>query len=259
MAQALTLRLIARIIRRGARRETGRRSGEPLAEEVPVNKWFFIAPALVALVACNAPAPEAAQKSSQSVVSGCAYGEGYYCGGLVGLNVGTLYYCQNDQFTVSEECTDTCVIEAPGVADYCGSASGGASGSGSGGGGGGSAILEAALKYEGTPYVLGGPESCVPYSMMDCSCLTSTAVYEATGIDLPDNPYGQMEYGTPVDFYDLQPGDLVFFDTPECPDCLGHVGIYAGNGQVFHANTYTGTTAYGDMAYIEGYIGARRL
>lgn len=178
----------------------------------------------------------------------------------------TVRYCQNDSFTFVEQCNDTCIIAPPGEADYCGSASGGGAGAGGGGGGGGgasgggSAILEAAMKYEGTPYrVLGGPEACVPYSTMDCSCLTSTAVYEATGIDLPDDPYGQMEYGTPVDFYDLQPGDLVFFDTPECPACLGHVGIYAGSGQVFHANTYTMTTAMGDMAYIEGYIGARRL
>ena len=38
-----------------------------------------------------------------------------------------------------------------------------------------------------------------------------------------------VELGVPVSRSDLQPGDLVFFDS------LGHVGIYIGGGQFIHA------------------------
>src|SRR6188768_4069250 len=126
--------------------------GGAFAEEVPVKKTLGIALACLAVAACSSPPPEAAQTTSQAVLSGCAYGEGWYCGGTVGQTTGSLYYCKDDQFTLSETCADTCVIAPPGEADYCGSAS--ASGGG-GSGGGGSGILDAALKYEGTPYVLG--------------------------------------------------------------------------------------------------------
>lgn len=216
--------------------------------------------------ACATPNAEQEKKQKSAILQGCAYGEGWYCGGTVGQTVGALYYCQNDQFSLVEECTDTCIITAPGEADYCGTPSGGGGGGGAGGGGaaggggsgGGGSLLEAARKYEGTPYVLGGPEMCVPYEMMDCSCLTSTAAYEGLGMDLPDDPVAQLDYGTAVDFYDLQVGDLVFFDETG-GGFPTHVGIYSGNGMIYHSNSYTYTATEGEMKYIEGYMGARRL
>ena len=100
------------------------------------------------------------------------------------------------------------------------SSEGGGSGSGSGSGaepGSGSAtgkqVVEEALKYEGTPYVLGGPDVCVPGETMDCTCLTTT-VFREFGFDLPDAPMSLMDYGEPVEG-EPQAGDIHVWGDPE--------------------------------------------
>jgi hypothetical protein len=50
----------------------------------------------------------------------CPSGDGWYCGGSVGLDGGTLYYCTSGAYSVAQYCTAGCVIAPPGVADYCG-------------------------------------------------------------------------------------------------------------------------------------------
>jgi cell wall-associated NlpC family hydrolase len=117
-------------------------------------------------------------------------------------------------------------------------------------------VVAEVANYMGTPYVLGGWESCVPYEMMDCSCLTAT-VYQAFGFSLPDSPGGQMGYGTPVSGPPAA-GDLVFW-SEDGSGYITHVGIATGNGTVIHASAYEGFVTETAIEYIPGYVGATRL
>ena len=92
---------------------------------------------------------------------------------------------------------------------------------------GNGAVSSIALQYNGSPYVYGASG---PYAF-DCSGFTSY-VYAQAGISIGRTTYAQYAGGTKVS--DLQPGDLLFFNTV---GSLGHVGIYLGNGQMIHAGT----------------------
>ena len=128
---------------------------------------------------------------------------------------------------------------------------------GGGASGSGTSVIGEGQQYLGTPYVLGGMESCVPYDMMDCSCFTMT-VYSAFGIALPDSPGGQMGYGTPVSGAPMA-GDLLFW-SEDGSGYITHVGIAMGDGTAIHASTYTGNVTQGTpIDSIPGYAGARRL
>ena len=118
-------------------------------------------------------------------------------------------------------------------------------------------MISEGQQYLGTPYVLGGTESCVPYEMMDCSCFTMT-VYSEFGIALPDSPGGQMGYGTPVNGAPMA-GDLLFW-SEDGSGAITHVGIAMGDGTAIHASVYEGVVTQGTpIDAIPGYAGARRL
>ncbi len=109
----------------------------------------------------------------------------------------------------------------------------------SGGGGGGTyngpasgnarTAINFAYAQMGKPYVYGadGPSS------YDCSGLTEKS-WAAAGVDIGRDTYAQWGNLKHVSKSDLQPGDLVFFNS------LGHVGLYIGNGKMIHA-PHTGT------------------
>jgi murein DD-endopeptidase MepM/ murein hydrolase activator NlpD len=129
-----------------------------------------------------------------------------------------------------------------------------------GGGGGttsgsGSEVVAEAEKYLGVPYLLGGPEVCVPGETMDCTCLTTT-VYGEFGHSLPDMPQGTLEYGEPVD--EPAPGDLIVFPDPG-DGTGGHVGIAAGGGEMIHACLPCGEVTYGPISGAGTPNGYRRL
>ena len=115
-------------------------------------------------------------------------------------------------------------------------------------------VTHTALRYIGVPYVWGGTS----YGGVDCSGLVY-AVFEHNGIDLPRTADSQFETGQPVTVRDLQPGDLVFFQT-YAPGA-SHVGIYIGGGRFVHASASDGVRI-DDLSmdyYAARYIGARRL
>lgn len=93
-------------------------------------------------------------------------------------------------------------------------------------------VMAEAVKYQGLPYTFGG----VPPLAFDCSSLTQWC-YSAAGVSLPRT--AQMQYNAMTvvtSESEAQAGDLVFFkDTYDTPDFITHVGIYLGDGKMFHA------------------------
>ncbi|REK69475.1 C40 family peptidase [Paenibacillus paeoniae] len=88
----------------------------------------------------------------------------------------------------------------------------------------------------GTRYSYGGTTT----KGFDCSGFTSY-VFNKMGIDLPRRSADQANAGTKVAKADLQPGDLVFFDTSgKNNGGISHVGIYVGDGNFAHASTSKG-------------------
>ena len=88
----------------------------------------------------------------------------------------------------------------------------------------GATILAVAAKYVGTPYVFGGETP----AGFDCSGYVAF-VFAQFGIALPHTVIGQNRLGMLVSRENAQPGDLVVFND------LSHNGIYAGNGNFYHA------------------------
>jgi cell wall-associated NlpC family hydrolase len=66
----------------------------------------------------------------------------------------------------------------------------------------------------------------------DCSGLIQTA-FAVAGIWLPRDSYQQEAFTQAIDLTDLQPGDLVFFGTP---DRTNHVGLHLGEGYYIHSS-----------------------
>ena len=106
-----------------------------------------------------------------------------------------------------------------------------------------------ALQYLGVPYVWGGASP----SGFDCSGLVMY-VYAQLGISLPHYTVSQWDVTEPISTSEMQPGDLVFFDS------LGHVGIYIGGGQFVDA-PHTGSVVRIDSlaAWGSSFVGARRV
>ncbi|WP_035992845.1 C40 family peptidase [Leptolyngbya sp. KIOST-1] len=66
----------------------------------------------------------------------------------------------------------------------------------------------------------------------DCSGLMQAA-FASTGIRLPRDSYQQEAFTQPIAWDDLEPGDLIFFGTPERTK---HVALYLGGGQYIHSS-----------------------
>ena len=102
----------------------------------------------------------------------------------------------------------------------------------------GQAIVDFAMQFYGSPYVWAGNTP----AGFDCSGFTQYVVLNVTGLDIGHGTEGQLAYGTPVAYADLQPGDLVYFAGTWGPG-ISHTGIYIGGGQIIHAeNESTGVT-----------------
>ena len=87
-----------------------------------------------------------------------------------------------------------------------------------------------AMALLGVPYKRGGDSLETGF---DCSGFVR-AIYEQTaGLLLPRQAQQQAATTNKIDKTDLQPGDLVFFNTMR--RAFSHVGIYVGNGKFIHA------------------------
>lgn len=116
-----------------------------------------------------------------------------------------------------------------------------------------SKIVTTAKKYIGVPYVWGGTSP----KGFDCSGYIQY-VFNKNGVTLPRTASQQYKVGYKVSKSNLQPGDLVFFNTS---GGISHVGMYIGNGQFIHSGTTSGV-AIADLYipyWTSRYIGARRV
>ena len=87
-----------------------------------------------------------------------------------------------------------------------------------------------AMGFLGVPYKRGGNSAETGF---DCSGFVR-AIYEQTvGLLLPRRADQQAAATQVIDQKDLQPGDLVFFNTLRRN--FSHVGIYVGDGKFIHA------------------------
>ena len=90
------------------------------------------------------------------------------------------------------------------------------------------AVVRAAMKHLGTPYVWGGAS---PSGGFDCSGLVMY-VYRQFDVDLLHGATLQARSGTPIPLSRMQPADLVFFGDSSF---YRHVGIYIGDGLFIEA------------------------
>lgn len=114
-----------------------------------------------------------------------------------------------------------------------------------------------AMALLGTPYRYGGTSR----SGLDCSGFV-LQVFAPLGVRLPRVSADQARVGQPVAADQLQPGDLVFFDTAG-GGRISHVGIYLGADTFVSANSYQGKvsldTLMADRYWAPRYRGARRV
>ena len=112
-----------------------------------------------------------------------------------------------------------------------------------------------ASKYVGVRYSYGGTST----KGFDCSGYVRH-VFSELGKSLPRSSSAMYGEGESVKKSDLQPGDLVFFNTSGRG--VSHVGIYIGSGKFIHASTSKGVikTSLNDKYYWGNkYVGAKRV
>jgi cell wall-associated NlpC family hydrolase len=118
-------------------------------------------------------------------------------------------------------------------------------------------VIATALALKGTQYRNGGSD---PSQGFDCSGLVQW-VFAQHGAALPRETREQYQSGRKIDDDEVQPGDLVFFETVSKGP--SHVGIALGGGEFVHAPSSRGVVrveSYTKSGYwAQRWIGARRI
>lgn len=118
-------------------------------------------------------------------------------------------------------------------------------------------VVLQAMSLAGLRYQYGGSSAATG---MDCSALVQHVFREAWKRDLPRTSEEISRAGDQVTARELQPGDLVFFDTQSRP--YSHVGIYIGENRFVHSPSAGGTVRLDSMDrdyWKTRYNGARRI
>ncbi|MEI8303579.1 MAG: NlpC/P60 family protein [Burkholderiales bacterium] len=121
----------------------------------------------------------------------------------------------------------------------------------------GTELVLRALSLLGVNYKFGGNS---PDTGLDCSGLVRHVFREAAGMVLPRRAEEISRAGESIDTTQLQPGDLVFYNTLR--RTFSHVGIYIGNGQFVHAPSRGGGVRVEQMSesyWSKRFNGARRV
>lgn len=93
-----------------------------------------------------------------------------------------------------------------------------------------SELVVTAMGFLGVPYRPGGSSVDTGF---DCSGFVQAMYQSTVGLVLPRRADEQAAATRSIDSKDLQPGDLVFFNTLE--RTFSHVGIYIGDGKFIHS------------------------
>jgi cell wall-associated NlpC family hydrolase len=118
-------------------------------------------------------------------------------------------------------------------------------------------ILINAMSLTGIKYRYGGSS---PNTGFDCSGFVRYVFSQAANLTLPPTARAISQIGKTVRKDDLQPGDLVFFNTLK--STFSHVGIYLGDNKFIHAPRTGGEVRVESMqnSYWQShYNGAQRL
>ena len=116
-------------------------------------------------------------------------------------------------------------------------------------------VIQTALDFLGVPYRHGGSDP----SGFDCSGLMQW-VFARYGTPLPREVRDQYRVGRKIDMEDIQPGDLIFFETVSRG--ASHVGMVIGEGRFVHAPSSSGVVRvepYTANYWIRRFVGARRV
>jgi cell wall-associated NlpC family hydrolase len=118
-------------------------------------------------------------------------------------------------------------------------------------------ILGKAMTLLGVPYKRGGSS---PDTGFDCSGFVRHIYETSVGRLLPRRADEQAKTTEKIDRNDLNPGDLVFFNTMR--RTFSHVGIYIGDGKFIHAPSAGKSVRVDDLRaayWTKRFTGARRV
>jgi len=118
-------------------------------------------------------------------------------------------------------------------------------------------LVTNAMGFLGVPYKRGGNSAETGF---DCSGFVRAMYEQTVGLVLPRRAKEQAAATDRIDKKDLQPGDLVFFNTMR--RAFSHVGIYVGDGKFIHAPRSGSEVRVEDMResyWQRRFDGARRV
>jgi len=118
-------------------------------------------------------------------------------------------------------------------------------------------VLINALSLTGVKYKYGGIS---PETGFDCSGFVRYVFQQASNLTLPHGARAISQLGQAITVDQLQPGDLVFFNTLK--SAFSHVGIYIGDNRFIHAPTSGGGVHVVNMKddyWAKRFNGARRV
>jgi cell wall-associated NlpC family hydrolase len=113
-----------------------------------------------------------------------------------------------------------------------------------------------AMGFLGVPYKRGGSTT----NGFDCSGFVRAMYENSLGLVLPHNAKAQAAATEHIESSELQPGDLVFFNTLR--KTFSHVGIYVGEGKFIHSPRVGGEVRIENMSdsyWLKRFNGARRV
>ncbi len=120
-----------------------------------------------------------------------------------------------------------------------------------------SELVVTALGFLGVPYKRGGNSVETGF---DCSGFVRSMYEQTVGLILPRRAEQQAAATQQIEKSELQPGDLVFFNTLR--RAFSHVGIYVGEGKFIHSPRAGSEVRVEDMGkayWAHRFDGARRV